>query len=43
MGISQNKRIYGINNLINTPLWNLIQEKLNSSNLKWIDALVNDK
>ena len=32
---------YGINNLINTPLWNLIQEKLDSSNLKWKEGLIN--
>ena len=31
---------YGINNLINTPLWNLIQEELNSSNLEWEDGAV---
>tara|TARA_Y100001973_G_scaffold4795_1_gene6863 strand:+ start:195 stop:791 length:597 start_codon:yes stop_codon:yes gene_type:complete len=43
MGIIQHKRIYGINNLINTPLWDLIQEKLNSSNMEWNDALVNDE
>ena len=34
---------YGINNLINTPLWNLIQQKLNSANLEWKDALVGDQ
>jgi len=34
---------YGINNLINTPLWDLIQEKLNSPNLKWEDAIANEK
>ena len=34
---------YGINNLINTPLWDLIQEKLNSPNLKWEDATANEK
>ena len=33
---------YGINNLIDTPLWGLIEEKLNSSNLELEDALVND-
>ena len=32
---------YGINNLIDTPLWGLIEEKLNN-NLEWKDALVND-
>ena len=31
----------GINNLINTPLWGLIQEKINNDNLEWFDALVN--
>ena len=31
---------FGINNLINTPLWGLIQEKINNDNLEWIDALV---
>ena len=34
---------YGINDLINTPLWDLIQEKLNSPNLKWEDATANEK
>ena len=34
---------YGINDLINTPLWGLIQEKLNSSNLQWEDAIANEK
>tara|TARA_A100000172_G_scaffold67880_1_gene47607 strand:- start:20 stop:610 length:591 start_codon:yes stop_codon:yes gene_type:complete len=34
---------YGINDLSNTPLWNLIQEKLNSSNLQWEDAIANEK
>ena len=29
---------YGINDLNNTPLWNLIQEKINSDNLRWEDA-----
>ena len=29
---------YSCNNLINTPLWNLIQEKLNGVNLRWEDA-----
>ena len=38
MGISQNNRVYGINNLINTPLWNLIQEKINSTNLQFEDG-----
>ena len=33
---------YGLNNLINTPLWNLIQQKLNSANLEWQDASVGD-
>ena len=32
---------YGINNLINTPLWNLIQQKLNSANLQWEDGGIN--
>ena len=40
MGIIQHKKYYGINNLINTPLWNLIQEELNSSNLEWEDGAV---
>ena len=43
MGIIQHAKFYGINNLINTPLWNLIQEELNSSNLEWEDGLVSDK
>ena len=29
---------YGVNDLSNTPLWGLIQEKLNSNNLKWEDV-----
>ena len=29
---------YGVNDLNNTPLWNLIQQKLNSSNLQWEDG-----
>ena len=29
---------YGINDLINTPLWGLIQEKLNSVDLEWKDG-----
>ena len=33
---------YGLNNLINTPLWNLIQEKLNSANLEFEDASTGD-
>ena len=28
---------YGINDLNNTPLWNLIQEKINSVDLQWED------
>ena len=40
MGIIQHAKCYGINNLINTPLWNLIQEELNSSNLEWEDGAV---
>ena len=34
------KRItqYSIKNLNNTPLWNLIQQKLNSDNLQWEDG-----
>ena len=40
MGIIQHAKFYGINNLINTPLWNLIQEELNSSNLEWEDGAV---
>ena len=31
---------YGVKNLINTPLWNLIQEKINSSNLQFEDGTV---
>tara|TARA_B100000131_G_scaffold133974_1_gene130646 strand:+ start:57 stop:629 length:573 start_codon:yes stop_codon:yes gene_type:complete len=31
---------YGINDLINTPLWGLIQEKLNSVDLEWKDGTV---
>ena len=38
MGIKQ--ATYGVNTLINTPLWNLIQEKINSDNLQWQDGLV---
>ena len=34
---------YGINDLINTPLWDLMQEKLNSSNLQWEAAIANEK
>ena len=30
---------YGVNNLSNTPLWNLIQEKINSANLQFQDGL----
>ena len=33
---------YGVNNLINTPLWNLIQEKINSNNFKWKDGLTKE-
>ena len=29
---------YCVNDLINTPLWNLIQENINSDNLRWEDA-----
>jgi len=36
MGIKQTT--YGINNLSNTPLWNLIQEKINSVDLQWEDG-----
>jgi PKHD-type hydroxylase len=43
MGIIQHKKYYGINNLINTPLWNLIQKELNSSNLEWEDGAVGEK
>ena len=31
---------YCVNDLSNTPLWNLIQEELNSSNLEWEDGAV---
>ena len=34
---------YGINDLINTPLWDLIQEKINSPNLQWKDGTANEK
>ena len=33
---------YGINDLKNTPLWRLIQERINSDNLKWEDGIVGD-
>ena len=33
---------YGVNDLSNTPLWGLIQEKLNSNNLKWEDGVSKD-
>ena len=33
------KIAYGINTLSNTPLWNLIQEKINSANLQFEDGL----
>ena len=33
---------FGINDLNNTPLWDLIQEKLNSDNLQFEDGLTND-
>ena len=31
---------YGVKNLINTPLWNLIQEKINSTNLQFEDGAI---
>ena len=33
---------YGVNNLINSPLWNVIQKKLNNTNLQWEDGGVGD-
>ena len=33
---------YGTNSLLNTPLWDLIESKLNSNNLECKEALVND-
>ena len=33
---------YGLNNLINTPLWNLIQKNINTINHKWENAAVSD-
>ena len=33
---------YGINNLINTPLWDLIQKNINTINHKWENAAVSD-
>ena len=33
---------YGVNDLSNTPLWDLIQEKLNINNLKWEDGVSKD-
>ena len=33
---------YGINDLNNTSLWRLIQERINSDNLKWEDGIVGD-
>ena len=33
---------YGVKDLIHTPLWGLIQEKLNSNNLKWEDGVSKD-
>ena len=38
MELTQRIPQYGVNNLINTPLWNLIQQKLNSDNLQWEDG-----
>ena len=32
---------YGVKNLIDTPLWNVIEEQLNSSNLNWEDGIAN--
>ena len=38
MELTQRRCQYSINNLNNTPLWNLIQQKLNSDNLQWEDG-----
>ena len=40
MGIDKIQN-YGINDLTNTPLWNLIQKELNSSNLQWENGKFN--
>ena len=40
MGIDKTQN-YGINNLINTSLWNLIQQELNDPNLRWEDGKFN--
>ena len=39
MGITKHKITYGINNLIDTPLWNLIQETINSTDLQFEDGV----
>tara|TARA_B100000287_G_scaffold56452_1_gene49608 strand:- start:339 stop:926 length:588 start_codon:yes stop_codon:yes gene_type:complete len=41
MVIDRGQNVYGINNFINTPLWNVIEEQLNSSNLNWEDGIAN--
>ncbi len=41
MSVSSYSYSYSINNLNNTPLWNLIQQKLNSVNLQWEDGGIN--
>ena len=43
MSVSSYSYSYSINNLNNTPLWNLIQQKLNSANLQWEDGGINGK
>ena len=34
---------YSINDLSNTPLWNLIQKKINDQNLEWENGTVDDE
>ena len=34
--------IYGVNTLINTPLWGLIEEKLNTTNFQWENVRFDD-
>ena len=42
MELTQRIPQYGVKNLSNTPLWNLIQEKINSANLQFEDGLFSE-
>ena len=42
MELTQRIPQYGVNTLKDTPLWNIIQEQTNNTNLEWKDGGILD-